>query len=98
MLLALRSRRGTRCVRWRALRSDSRGEMEDEARKRADRKPALLGAFGGNKHRQPASKGPKKGQGTRLVLFNSCAGPATPSLPSKAASSGSLGAARLRAS
>jgi hypothetical protein len=42
----------------RELRSDSRrGELEDEARKRADRKTALLGAFEGNPRRQPASKG-----------------------------------------
>ena len=40
----------------RGLRSDNRGEMEDEARKRADRKTALLGAFGGNKRGQPATE------------------------------------------
>ena len=46
VLLPLGSRRGTRCVRWRELRSDSRGELEEEAL-RADPRAALLATFEG---------------------------------------------------
>ena len=57
-------------MRWRALRSDSRGEMEDEARKRADRKTALLGAFEGNQRGQPFSE--RQEQSSVLLLPLPC--------------------------
>jgi hypothetical protein len=63
--------------------------LEDEARQRADRKTALLGAFEGNKPGQPASR---KRNGKPIPFL--CPYSATRSVPSKAASSGSLGSAR----
>jgi hypothetical protein len=59
---------------------------------RADRKTALLGAFEGHRRGQPASINDHD-----KICFVLPACPATRSVPSKAASSGSLGAGAHRA-
>ena len=73
VLLTLGSRRGTRCVRWRELRSDSRGELEEEAL-RADPRAALLATFEGT-HRV-AGHALKDNRKLLALAFNACRLPA----------------------